>query len=79
MAQLEGPGRFGEFEANSADRAATKQATNVLVRTALRDAFMQRTHARSAAANARYDRATDHGRNALAEADAIVFAIAEDP
>jgi hypothetical protein len=68
-----------EFEASGADRAAAEQAAGVLVRTALRDAFMQRTHARSAAANARYDRATDHGRNAIAEADAIVFAIAEDP
>ncbi|HVJ29344.1 MAG TPA: hypothetical protein VNA66_03470 [Gammaproteobacteria bacterium] len=32
-----------------------------------------------AAANARYDAATDHGRNAIAEADAIVFVIAVDP
>ncbi|HEY3519337.1 MAG TPA: hypothetical protein VGL98_19960 [Gammaproteobacteria bacterium] len=67
------------FEASGADRAAAEQAAGVLVRTALRDEFMQRTHARSAAANARYDAATDHGRNAIAEADAIVFVLAEDP
>jgi hypothetical protein len=67
------------FEASGADRAAAEQAAGVLVRAALRDAFMQRTHARSAAANARYDAATDHGRNAVTEEDAIVFAIAEDP
>ena len=68
-----------EFEASGADRAAAEQAAGALVRTALRDAFMERTHARSAAANARYDAATDHGRNAVTEADAVVSAIAEDP
>ena len=67
------------FEASGADRAAAEQAAGALVRTALRDAFMRRTHARSAAANVRYDAVTDHGRNAIAEADAIVFVIAEDP
>ena len=67
------------FEASGADRAAAEQAAGALVRTALRDAFMQRTHARSAAANTRYDAVTDHGRNAITEADAIVIVIAEDP
>jgi hypothetical protein len=67
------------FEASGADRAAAEQAAGVLVRTALRDAFMQRTQARSAAANARYDGATDHGRNAVNEDDAVALAIAEDP
>jgi hypothetical protein len=67
------------FEASGADRAAAEQAAGASVRTALRDAFMQRTHARSAAANARYDAVTDHGRNAITEADAITFVIAENP
>jgi hypothetical protein len=67
------------FEASGTDRAAAERAAGSLVRAALRDAFMRGTHARSAAANARYDRATDHGRNAVVEADAIVFAVAEDP
>jgi hypothetical protein len=67
------------FEASGADRAAAEEAAGALVRTALRDEFMQRTHARSAAANARYDTATDHGRNAVDEDDAVALAIAEDP
>ena len=67
------------FEASGADRPAAEHAAGALVRAALRDAFMQRTHARSAAANARYDAYTDHGRKAITVADATVFVIAEDP
>jgi hypothetical protein len=67
------------FEVGGSDRATAEQAAGALVLDVLRDAFMQKTHARSAAANARYDRVTDHGRNTIEEADAIVFVIAEDP
>ena len=67
------------FEADGADRSAAEQAAGTLVLAALKDEFMQRTHARSAAANTRYDALTDHGRNAIAEADAIARVLAEDP
>lgn len=67
--------RGRSFEASGADRAAAEQAAGALVRAALKDAFMQKTHARSAAANARYDVITNHGRKAITAADAI----AEDP
>ena len=40
---------------------------------------MQGTQARSAAANARYDALTEHGLNAMAEADAVAAAIAGEP
>jgi hypothetical protein len=49
------------------------------VLAALKDEFMQRTHARSAAANARYDTLTEHGPAAIAEADAVAAALADDP
>ena len=71
--------RSRSFEASGTDKAAAEQAAGALVRAALKDAFMQKTHARSAAANARYDVITNHGRNAITEADAIALAIAEDP
>ena len=71
--------RSRSFEASGADRADAERAAGALVRAALKDAFMQKTHARSAAANARYDMITNHGRNSMSEADAIGLAIAEDP
>jgi hypothetical protein len=71
--------RSRSFEASGADRAAAEQAAGALVRAALKDAFMQKTHARSAAANLRYDVFTNHGRKAITAADAIALAIAEDP
>jgi len=71
--------RSRSFEASGTDKAAAEQAAGALVLAALKDAFMQKTHARSAAANARYDVITNHGRNAITEADAIALAIAEDP
>jgi hypothetical protein len=67
------------FDAQGADRAAAEKAAADAVLAALRDVFMQRTHARSAAANARYDALTDHGRSAVGEADAIAQAVAGDP
>lgn len=67
------------FEADGVDRAAAEAAVAELVLAALRDAFMQRTHARSAAANARYDAMTRHGLDTIAAADAAVAAIAQDP
>jgi hypothetical protein len=71
--------RGRSFDASGADRAAAEQAAGELVLAALRDAFMEKTHARSAAANARYDAVTDHGRHPITKADAIVLVIAEDP
>ena len=71
--------RSRSFEASGMDKSAAEQAAGALVLAALKDAFMQKTHARSAAANARYDVITNHGRNAITEADAIALAIAEDP
>jgi hypothetical protein len=67
------------FDADGVDRAAAEQAVAELVRGALRHAFMQRTHARSAAANARYDAITRHGLEVIAATDAVVAAIAQDP
>ena len=67
------------FEADGTDRAAAEQAVAELVLGALRDSFMQGTHARSAAANARYDAITKHGLEPIGAADAAVRAIAQDP
>ena len=67
------------FEADGADRSSAEQAAGRLVLAALKDEFMKPTHARSAAANTRYDALTDHGRNAVREADAIARVLAEDP
>jgi hypothetical protein len=67
------------FEASGDDRAAAEQAAGDSVVAALRDAFMLATQARSAAANARYDVLTDHGRSfAITEAAAIAAAVADD-
>ena len=67
------------FEASGDDRAAAEQAAGDSVVAALRDAFMLTTQARSAAANARYDVLTDHGRSfAITEAAAIAAAVADD-
>jgi hypothetical protein len=67
------------FEARGVDRAAAEQAAGDAVLTALRGVFMQRTHARSSAANTRYDEITGHGLRAIAERVAIHQAIAADP
>jgi hypothetical protein len=67
------------FEAIGADRAAAEQAAGAQVLAALKDAFMQRTHARSAAANARYDEITGHGLHSIQAAVAIELALADDP
>ena len=67
------------FEADGIDREAAEQAVGVLIRAALKDAFMQRVQARSAAANARYDAITRHGLDAIAATDAVVGAVAQDP
>jgi hypothetical protein len=67
------------FEASGTDRAATERAAGERVLSALKEAFMQRTHARSAAANARYDAITEHGLNGIGEREAIAAAIGHDP
>jgi hypothetical protein len=67
------------FEADGADRAAAEQAVAALILDALKDEFMRRTHARSAAANARYDALTRHGLEALAATEAVAAALAQDP
>lgn len=67
------------FEASGVDQHAAAHAASEAMLAALKDAFMQRTHARSAAANARYDAITDHGRQTMLEADAVAAALASDP
>lgn len=67
------------FDASGADRAGAEQAVQAMILAALKDAYMQRTQARSAAANARYDAITDHGRDAIAETVAVALAIRQDP
>jgi hypothetical protein len=67
------------FDASGADRAGAEQAVQAMILAALKDAYMQRTQARSAAANARYDAITNHGRDAIAEAAAVAMAIEQDP
>ena len=67
------------FEAYGPDRPAAEQAVGEQVLAALKDGFMTRTHARSVAANARYDAITRHGLAAVAEADAVAAALAQDP
>jgi len=67
------------FEAIGDDRAAAEDAAGRVVLAALRDAFMQRTQARSAAANARYDEITEHGLNRrLPPESAVSVALAEE-
>jgi hypothetical protein len=67
------------FDAGGVDRAAAERAVGELMRAALTAAFMQRTQARSAAANARYDAITSHGLDTITATDAVVGAIAQDP
>ena len=67
------------FEGHGADRAAAEQAVGELVLAALKDEFMGRTHARSAAANERFDAITEHGLAAVSAADAVAAALAQDP
>jgi hypothetical protein len=67
------------FEASGADRAAAERAAGEQILSALKEAFMRRTHARSAAANARYDAITEHGLNAIGEREAVAAAIGHDP
>jgi hypothetical protein len=58
--------------------AAEKDAFGKIV-TAYNESYFARTRMRSAAANERFDEITDHGRNAITEADAMARAIATDP
>lgn len=51
------------FDGIGNDRAAAELAAGSVVLTVLRDEFMKRTQARSAAANARYDELTEHGQS----------------
>jgi hypothetical protein len=51
------------FEGIGNDLAAAELAAGRVVLTVLRDEFMKRTQARSAAANARYDELTEHGQS----------------
>jgi hypothetical protein len=67
------------FEASGVDRRAAAHAAGELMLAALKAEFMQRTHARSVAANARYDAITDHGRKATLESVAVAAALATDP
>jgi hypothetical protein len=67
------------FDADGIDRAAAEHAVGMLMRAALRDAFMQRTQARSARANARYDAITRHGLEPLEATAAVAAALTEDP
>lgn len=68
------------FDASGDDRRAAERAAGEAVVAALKAAFMLETHARSAAANARYDVLTDHGRSfAVTEEAAIAAAVADDP
>jgi hypothetical protein len=50
-----------------------------VVVAAVTAAFANPARARAHAANERSDEITDHGRNAIAEADAIAQALAPDP
>jgi hypothetical protein len=58
--------------------AAEKNAFDRLVK-AYNESYFERTRSRAAAANARFDEITDHGRNAVAEADALARSLAPDP
>lgn len=58
--------------------AAEKSVFDKLVRE-YNTAYFERTRARAEAANERFDEITDHGRNAITEADGLERAIAPDP
>ena len=66
------------FEGIGLDRAEAEQRAGRSVLAVLKDEYMKRTHARSAAANARYDEITKHGLNGRIPAEgAVELALAE--
>jgi hypothetical protein len=66
------------FTGSGADRAAAeKDAVNKVLHV-LESAYMLRTRMRSVAANERYDEITEHGLNAVDEADAIARVLGVD-
>jgi hypothetical protein len=80
IAEAAGKSLIGkEFAGNGANRAAAEQDAFTKINAALEDAYMARTRFRALAANGRFDEVTQHGLNALAEADAVAMAVAADP
>jgi hypothetical protein len=66
------------FEGIGLDRAEAEQRAGKSVLAVLKDEYMKRTQARSAAANARYDEITQHGLNRRIPPQAAVeMALAE--
>ncbi|HET7609318.1 MAG TPA: hypothetical protein VFL84_11620 [Gammaproteobacteria bacterium] len=66
------------FEGIGLDRAEAEQRAGNVVLAVLKDEYMKRMHARSAAANARYDEITKHGLNGRMPAKgAVELALAE--
>jgi len=67
------------FKGTGATRSLAQQNGFDQIVAAYNDAYMARTRARSAAANARFDEITDHGRKPIDEAEAFALAVASDP
>lgn len=66
------------FEGIGLDRAEAERQAGKSVLAVLKDEYMKRTHARSAAANARYDEITQHGLNGhIPPEAAVAMALAE--
>jgi hypothetical protein len=68
-----------EFAGSGANKAAAEQDGYQKINDAIEEAYMARTRLRALAANNRFDDITQHGLNAVAEADAIAMAVASDP
>jgi hypothetical protein len=68
-----------EFAGAGANKAAAEQDGYQKINDAIEEAYMARTRLRALAANNRFDDITQHGLNAVPEADAIAMAVAADP
>jgi hypothetical protein len=65
--------------ATGATRAAAEKSAFDEVVQSYNESYFARTRTRAAAANERFDEITDHGRNAVTEADALARVFAADP
>jgi len=67
------------FTGEGANRKSAEQHAMRQITTALEEGYMTRTRIRSMAANERYDEITQHGLNAIDEAEAIAMVVDRDP
>jgi hypothetical protein len=68
-----------EYAGTGPNKAAAEHDGYQKINDAIVEAYMAKTRFRALAANNRFDDITQHGLNAVAEADAIAMAVAADP